>query len=243
MHVEKDAVLPEPPDASVSVGERVNELELVVDDRGLEKRVRPRTPVLHEGEQLLDEARHLGCGRGNVSDARPLHDADAASTEASSVRCEARHEDTVRSTQVLRAGRIKLRDALVRRDGVLHLADFLPVAEDALAIDERRHTGLVESSVLDGEGRLDGADPIASAELWLWNRAGKPFDTSDQAGDLRAGRQKLWRHRERRAVGAAGHDAIVSDDTIGWGSQATTSVPRLRYWPRQLGPGSSSARS
>jgi hypothetical protein len=69
MHAEEDAVLPESSDASVSIGERVNELDLVVDGCGLEQWVCLRASVTDEVEEFLNEAMNLRCWRSDMCDA------------------------------------------------------------------------------------------------------------------------------------------------------------------------------
>ena len=61
------------------------------------------------------------------------------------------------------------------------------MAEHPLAVEHRGDARLVQARTLDGEGRLDGADAVAPAQLRLGNGVRERLDATDEARDQTGG--------------------------------------------------------
>ncbi len=183
----------------------MDEFEIVVRDGRLEDRVRLGIRSA-PAQELLDEPVHLRWWRRDVRNATALDDPDAPLAEAARVGHEAPHEDAVRREQILHPIRSETWGAPVRGDGVLHLADLVPTAHHALALEDGRDLRLFEPGPLDGQGRVHGADAVSPAKLHLRDHAGQPLDPADHPLDLGQGSDDPRSEREGRTVdGAPGH--------------------------------------
>jgi hypothetical protein len=150
-----------------------------------------------------------------MGDAVSLEDPDPSSAKPARVGDQTPHEDPVSPQQILHAARIEARHAVVCVDCVFYLTNLASSADHALALQERRDSGLIEARALDGKGGLDGTDAVPPPEMHLGRGAGQPLDASHQPSDLGARGEKGGRECERGAVDTgAGHRGIVSYDTI-----------------------------
>ena len=76
------------------------------------------------------------------------------------------HQHAVRSEQIVLGLSAPTRHRIVGRERVTDFLDFAWQTQNPLAIQQGGYLLHAQGVVLDGERRLDGADTVASAQLW-----------------------------------------------------------------------------
>jgi hypothetical protein len=124
-----------------------------------------------------------------VNDLFPLGDAYGTRTEAPRPIDKAVHEDAVGGEEVFGGRRVPSFHGLVGIEGVFHLLDFAGRAEHAFPGDDGGDLLQGEGVVLDGEGGMDGSDPVFPTQHGSFSQAGGSIQPTQQARDLRDRRE------------------------------------------------------
>lgn len=126
--------LPEPAHPAVSVGEGVDQLDLVVKHRTRNQRMVIGFSRLSEEipDQMLDP---VG-GRCHVNQLATAVNADPAVPEDSGMVDQRPHHDAMSGEGILNRSGLPIVEAVVALDGIAHFLDFMRRSQDALALED-----------------------------------------------------------------------------------------------------------
>jgi len=147
--VTEDEGLPQATDATIAIGEGVDEFEFVVKDATCDERV--GVGVLQPGEQVFHEAVDLVGGGREMHKFLPLCNANRAGSESACVIDERRHEQAMGGEQILEIVGVPSVHGLVGGEGIFDFLNIGGRAEHAFALDDCRDLFKAEGVVFDGE--------------------------------------------------------------------------------------------
>ena len=184
--------LPESAHASVAVGKRMNEFELVVEHAAADQQV--IFGMFQPVEKVGDQSRNPFGGRGNMNRLFSGENADSAMTELSGIVNQGGHHDTVCLEQVVDGKRVELREEIVSGDGVSDLLNFTERSYDSFSVQNIGDLVLGKCIPLDRQRRLDGFDLIRLAQFQGIVPLQMDGVTLGERGDLRNHRDRFGRH-------------------------------------------------
>ena len=151
--------LPETTRATVAVGERMDELELEVEDAAFDQRRGVR--LVQPGEEILHQERHMIPRRRHMGDLPVFpQDAHVASAPLTGLLDQVRGHEAVRLEQVLGQIRIIAFDRLIGVVRAFDLIDFPLRSRHALAGEDRGDLVFRERVAFDGCRAADRADMV-----------------------------------------------------------------------------------
>ncbi len=156
----EDKRLPESADSSVPVGEGVDEFKLIMEDATPDEQMvigvlQPSEKVAH---QVPDPVRRGSDVDGLVSVKNP----DAPFSEHPGFIDKARHHRTMGQKEVLDGEGIEFGIEFVGLDGILDFLDLFQGSDNLFAFQNRQHFTLGQGISFDGQGGVNGFDPVGS---------------------------------------------------------------------------------
>ena len=159
----KQQRVPQPTCPAIAVGKGVDQFKLVVEHTALDQ-YREFT-AFDPFQQICDCLRHVLGQRSEVDDLPRLIDhAHGPGAELSGLLFQARHHDSVDCQKVIYGIGVQCLQSLVDLKGVAHLRDILGRSQHPLAIQDCGDLVHCQRVLLNGQGAIDGSDPVTSTQ-------------------------------------------------------------------------------
>lgn len=170
MPIGQNQTLPESPHPSVTIHERMDELEFVMEDAAFDQRV--VFGVLQPIEQVVQKLRDSS-GRGcDVDDSFSGGDTDGGGPEYAGFRNESVHQNPMGFQQIAEVNRVEAADVFVKFERVPDFLHFRGFSQNPFAVEYRRDLFEREGVVLDGQRGVDGSDFVGAAQQGIDGHGG-----------------------------------------------------------------------